>query len=58
MDKASSGVYGSLSGTLIALVLQPLENVKMALMLPPKDLALGRNAIMNMITAQRYISKR
>ena len=58
MDRANIGLYGSLSGTRIAFVLQPLENVKMALMLPPKDIALGRNAIMNMLIAQRYIANK
>jgi hypothetical protein len=52
MDKASIGLYGSLSGSVIALVLQPLENIKMALMLPPKDLSLNRNVLMNFVKAQ------
>lgn len=58
MDKASSiGLLGSVSGTVIALILQPLENIKMALMIPPKDLPLGRNVFVNMYRAQRYISQ-
>lgn len=49
------GVFGSLSGTVTALFLQPLENIKMALMLPPKDLYVDRNIFMNLVRAQRYI---
>lgn len=32
------GILGMISGVITTALLQPFENVKMALMLPPKDL--------------------
>lgn len=57
MDKASTGLFGGASGLLIALILQPLENIKMALMIPPSDLKTNRNVVMNLWRAQQYIAK-
>ena len=50
-------MFGLLSGMLTTSVLQPFENVKMALMLPPKDLVLGHNFITNFARASKYILK-
>jgi hypothetical protein len=36
MDK--KGVYGYLAGMSSAALLQPLDNIKMVLMMPPKNL--------------------
>lgn len=49
------GFYGLLSGIATTSVLQPFENVKMALMIPPKDLKLGHNFISNFFNSARYI---
>lgn len=55
MEKASIGLFGSASGLVVAALLQPLENIKMALMLPPKDLSTNRNFLANLVRAFRYI---
>ncbi len=34
------GILGMISGVLTTALLQPFENVKVALMIPPKDLIL------------------
>lgn len=39
------GFYGLLSGVFTTGILQPFENIKMALMLPPEDLKLKKNFI-------------
>jgi hypothetical protein len=49
------GLYGYLSGFTTAAALQPLENVKMVLMLPPKDAVLGSNFINNISKATTYL---
>ena len=49
------GLYGYLSGFTTAAALQPLENVKMVLMLPPKDAILNSNFINNIGKATRYL---
>lgn len=55
LERASTGLFGSASGLLVAVLLQPLENVKMALMLPPSDLATNNNFISNFQHAYKYI---
>jgi len=49
------GLYGSLAGFTAAAALQPLENIKMVLMLPPKDLQLGKNFLKNIPKATYYL---
>lgn len=49
------GIYGLISGVITTAILQPFENIKMALMLPPRDLELKYNFIKNMRLASSYI---
>ena len=44
------------SGVLTTVMLQPFENVKMALMIPPKNLRLKSNFLINMQIAAQYIA--
>jgi len=55
MDK--NGLYGYIAGITTAATLQPLENIKMALMLPPKDLKLSNNFLRNIYRSIIYLSK-
>jgi hypothetical protein len=50
-----NGVYGMISGVSTTALLQPFENIKMALMIPPKDLNLKSNFIINIGDASKYI---
>jgi hypothetical protein len=54
---SDKGIYGLVSGIITTSILQPFENVKMALMIPPKDLKLGHNFITNFRWATKYIYK-
>lgn len=51
------GLYGMISGVITTAILQPFENVKMALMIPPENLPLTRNFLLNMHLATRYIAR-
>jgi hypothetical protein len=55
MDK--NGVYGYIAGITTAAILQPLDNIKMALMLPPRDLPLTNNFIRNIYLSVKYLAK-
>lgn len=55
MQKREKGFYGYIAGIANAALLQPLENIKMALMLSPKDLPLKSNFIFNMWAASKYL---
>lgn len=52
---SDKGLYGLLSGVVTTGILQPFENIKMALMLPPKNLQLTPNFLRNMQLASKYI---
>lgn len=52
---SQSGVFGMVSGVITTALLQPFENVKMALMIPPKDLNLNNNFMININSASKYI---
>ena len=52
---SDKGVFGLISGVLTTAILQPFENIKMALMLPPKNLKLSSNFLVNMSIASKYI---
>ena len=54
---SDKGLYGLVSGIISTAILQPFENVKMALMIPPRDLKLSHNFISNLGIASRYILK-
>ena len=49
------GILGMISGVITTALLQPFENLKMALMLPPKNLELNQNFIKNSSKAVKYI---
>jgi hypothetical protein len=55
MDK--NGLYGYIAGMTTAAVLQPLDNIKMALMIPPKDLTLTNNFVRNLYRSIIYLAK-
>lgn len=50
-----NGYYGYLAGTTTAAVLQPLDNIKMALIVPPNKLTLTNNFLKNIYLAFCYI---
>ena len=53
------GVYGMISGVATTILLQPFENIKMALMIPPRRLEkqhLNNNVFNNIISSCRYIN--
>lgn len=47
--------YGYLSGILTATTLQPLDNIKMTLMLPPNKLTLSSNFAKNIYKVAMYL---
>ena len=49
------GLLGLASGVFTTALLQPLENIKMALMIPPKSMPLTSNFVTNMRIASIYI---
>jgi hypothetical protein len=49
------GYYGYIAGTTTAVMLQPLDNIKMTLIVPPKKLSLSSNCIANVYRACKYI---
>lgn len=53
--KKEHGLYGYFAGIANAAILQPLENIKMALMIAPKDLKLTNNFLSNLRTASKYL---
>lgn len=54
-SKYSHGLLGAMSGVAAAGLFQPLENIKVTMMLPPRDLTLHQNFFRNFITTYRYI---
>lgn len=57
MDSAKKGLYGWLAGFFAAGLLQPLENIKMVLIIPPKDVILTRNFLQNFVIAVKYLAR-
>lgn len=47
-----------IAGVATTVILQPFENLKVALMIPPKDMALKNNFLLDMQVAVRYIAQR
>ena len=55
------GVYGLASGVVTTMLLQPFENIKMALMLPPhrlKELHAQSSVFNNIATSCEYINEK
>ena len=49
------GMYGSFAGFIASITLQPLENIKMVLLVPPKELQLSNNFFKNVVTVTKYL---
>jgi hypothetical protein len=54
-SKTSHGLLGAVAGLIAAAILQPLENINVAMMLPPKDLQLNHSIVNNLLVTKRYI---
>ncbi len=52
---SQNGLFGMMSGVISTALLQPFENIKMALMIPPKTLNLKSNFAVNIGKASNYI---
>lgn len=52
---SSAGYYGYVSGIVTAAALQPLDNIKMALIIPPSKLQLSSNFAKNLYLVTKYI---
>jgi hypothetical protein len=52
---SQNGLFGMTSGVIATALLQPFENIKMAMMIPPKALDLSRNFAGNISNASNYI---
>lgn len=52
---SKNGYFGSVAGTVTVTILQPLDNIKMALIMPPNKLELSSNFVKNVYLAIRYI---
>jgi hypothetical protein len=51
----NNGYYGYLAGTTTAAILQPFDNIKMVLIVPPNKLTLTNNFLKNIYLAFCYI---
>lgn len=49
-------MFGYLSGCITAATLQPMENVKMVMMVPPKEVKLTKNFLRNIVISINYLS--
>ena len=49
------GLYGSLAGFIASVTLQPLENIKMVLLVPPKELQLCNNFFKNVVKVTQFL---
>lgn len=54
---SDKGFFGLFSGVVTTILLQPLENIKMAIMIAPKNLRMTHNFITNMNNACSYIHR-
>jgi hypothetical protein len=57
MNKTNNWYYGYLSGLVTAVALQPLDNIKMVLMMPPSSLSIKMNSnfAKNIYSATAYL---
>ncbi len=49
------GLYGSLAGFVAATTLQPLENIKMVMLVPPKEAKLSHRFFKDVIISTKYL---
>jgi hypothetical protein len=56
-SKTSHGLLGAFAGVIAAATLQPLENIKVAMMLPPRDLHLNHRIFHNLSVTKTYLYK-
>ena len=49
------GFYGYVAGMASAVLLQPFDNIKMILIMPPKDLKFTNNFVSNARLSIRYL---
>lgn len=54
---SQNGLLGMMSGVISTVLLQPFENIKMALMIPPKTLSLKGNVAVKIGLASNFIYK-
>lgn len=52
---SQNGVFGMIAGVITTALLQPFENIKMALMIPPQKLTLTHNFVTNIQLASTFI---
>ena len=57
MSGGGNGVLGCAAGMTAAAVLMPLENIKVAIMVPPSNLKMGKNFATNFLQATRFLAK-
>lgn len=50
------GLYGYMAGMASAVLLQPLDNIKMVLMMPPKEVTFTHNFIKNAYISIKYLA--
>ena len=58
---SGNGVYGMISGVVTTVMLQPFENIKMALMIPPhrlQSLHQKSSVFQNILTSCKYINEK
>lgn len=48
-------MYGYMSGCITAIALQPIENVKMVILVPPKEVQLTKNFAKNIMISINYL---
>jgi hypothetical protein len=49
------GLYGSLAGFTASVTLQPLENIKMIMLVPPKEVQLTNNFFKNIVLSTKFL---
>lgn len=50
-----NGLYGSLAGFVAATALQPLENIKMVMLVPPKEVKMAHNFFKDVVISTKYL---
>ena len=50
-----NGLYGSLAGSVAAITLQPLENIKMVMLVPPKEAKMAHKFLKDVVISTKYL---